>query len=259
METLTLKPAGYLGEFIEVMYVNHADSFSYEGMAEPFLGPELFFNFGENFQLGQHHFQPHSPAAAIIGNRLTSVPVKASGKHFTAGIIFKPWALYPAFRIHGSEITNQVITQLALLDLRDLTHAMQSASGLSPTRVMEVLEYQIVPTIPFLSPHDSFLQALAVLENYAVENTKINLLAATLEISHKNLISLFHKYVGISPIKYLQIKLIITAIERLKAQPKTSLTELALDLGFYDQSHFIRVFKAHLQMTPGEYQRKYAR
>ncbi len=259
METLALKPTGNLGDFIEVIYVNQADSFSYDGMAEPFLGPELFFNYGENFQLGHHRFKPDFPTAAIIGNRPMGVPVKASGKHFTAGIIFKSWALYPVYRIHGSVITNQVLNLSAFPELRDFTHFLHASPKLVPSKVMEALKNQIAPAIPFLSPPATFLHALEVLENYFLEKPRLNRLAATLEVSHKNLISLFHKYVGMSPIKYLQLKLIIESVQRLKAQPQTSLTELALDLGFYDQSHFIRVFKAHLKMTPGEYQRQYAR
>ncbi len=37
----------------------------------------------------------------------------------------------------------------------------------------------------------------------------------------------------------------------------TSLSRLALDLGFYDQAHFTRTFKAHTGCTPGAYRRRH--
>lgn len=39
----------------------------------------------------------------------------------------------------------------------------------------------------------------------------------------------------------------------------TPLSRLALDLGFFDQSHFTRTFKAHVGCTPGAYRRTYGR
>lgn len=35
-----------------------------------------------------------------------------------------------------------------------------------------------------------------------------------------------------------------------------SLSRLALELGFYDQPHFTRIFKAHVGCPPGEYRRR---
>jgi AraC-like DNA-binding protein len=45
------------------------------------------------------------------------------------------------------------------------------------------------------------------------------------------------------------------ANERLKAEPRTSLVELALELGYVDQPHFVRDFKAVVGVTPGSYAR----
>lgn len=40
-------------------------------------------------------------------------------------------------------------------------------------------------------------------------------------------------------------------------QGNISLSRLAVDLGFYDQAHFTRTFKAHVGCTPGAYRRRH--
>jgi AraC-like DNA-binding protein len=40
-------------------------------------------------------------------------------------------------------------------------------------------------------------------------------------------------------------------------ETSTSLADIALESGFYDQSSFTRQFKKHLGITPGEYRRRF--
>lgn len=63
----------------------------------------------------------------------------------------------------------------------------------------------------------------------------------------------FRTYVGVSPKWVLQRYRLHEANERLKANPKLELAELAAELGYVDQSHFVRDFKALLGITPGAY------
>lgn len=55
---------------------------------------------------------------------------------------------------------------------------------------------------------------------------------------------------------YIRRQRVERAIEMLVANG-TSLGEIALAAGFCDQSHFVRVFKAHTGMTPSRYRRNH--
>ena len=48
------------------------------------------------------------------------------------------------------------------------------------------------------------------------------------------------------------------AVARLQAGEADSLAQLALDLGYYDQAHFIKEFTALVGKPPGEYRRAIA-
>ncbi|MBE9110890.1 AraC family transcriptional regulator [Nodosilinea sp. LEGE 07298] len=64
----------------------------------------------------------------------------------------------------------------------------------------------------------------------------------------------FRAAVGLPPHSYLTYLRITKAKQRLRQE--TSLTQLALELGFVDQSHFTKTFKAWVGVTPGQYCRQ---
>ena len=76
-----------------------------------------------------------------------------------------------------------------------------------------------------------------------------------LGISQRYAQLLFREYGGVSPSLYAKI---IRFLEATMQPPKTgdSLTHFALDLGYYDQSHFIRDFKRFSGFTPRQYFRQ---
>ena len=77
-------------------------------------------------------------------------------------------------------------------------------------------------------------------------------LAAQAQLSKYHFSRCFREVIGQSPWAYVQA----ARLRRAKAllhDPDRSLTDVALDAGFYDQSHFIRAFKQAEGVTPGAY------
>ncbi|WP_172435865.1 helix-turn-helix domain-containing protein [Sediminicola luteus] len=81
----------------------------------------------------------------------------------------------------------------------------------------------------------------------------MNAFGNTLAITQKSFIQKFKKDYLLTPNTYVKLKLINTSIQRLETSRFGSLTELALDAGFYDQSHFIRNFKKFCGCSPKQY------
>lgn len=73
-----------------------------------------------------------------------------------------------------------------------------------------------------------------------------------LNISQRYIQALFKEYVGVSPGLYAKIIRFVNAIDH-NHKNKKDLTALALSLGYYDQSHFIRDFKRFTGLTPKGY------
>jgi AraC-like DNA-binding protein len=74
------------------------------------------------------------------------------------------------------------------------------------------------------------------------------------ELPKRTLQRLFARYVGVTPKWVIQRYRLHEAAERL-ASPGTSQSQLATELGYSDQAHFIRDFRAIVGMSPAAYAR----
>ena len=68
----------------------------------------------------------------------------------------------------------------------------------------------------------------------------------------------FLNQVGLTPKQFAKIIQFQSSLERLDAQYNEKLTEVGLESGFSDQSHFIRVFKTYTGLSPSQYRKQAA-
>lgn len=71
--------------------------------------------------------------------------------------------------------------------------------------------------------------------------------------SKKHFAEMFRKHVGVTPKSYLKIMRFQKAVRTIDAATEIGWGEIALECGFYDQSHFIHDFKHFSGFTPEEY------
>ncbi len=91
------------------------------------------------------------------------------------------------------------------------------------------------------------------------EEVRLGDLAARAGVHPVHLARSFRAHLGSSPGAYLRRLRIQWAAEALLESPEKSITEVALEAGFYDHGHFARAFRAALGTTPSRYRRARAR
>lgn len=89
------------------------------------------------------------------------------------------------------------------------------------------------------------------IENNYLKNIMLDDLAEKAQISKYYLIRKFNKYYGLSPHQYITNLRINHAKKLLKDDMEFA--DIAVDSGFYDQSHFIKYFKEYTGVTPMNY------
>jgi len=130
-----------------------------------------------------------------------------------------------------------VVAQTRALDfLFDLFHRYVSASIKLPSRQ---------PDLSYLKRARDFIT-----DHYQQEMT-LQEIAKSAYISEFHLVRQFQKYFGLTPFEYLRNYRIEKAKTLLKQ--KKSITEVALTVGFYDHSHFLKNFKKLTGMLPSQY------
>lgn len=87
------------------------------------------------------------------------------------------------------------------------------------------------------------------------QDLKLNELAAIVQISPYHFLRLFKQRVGLTPHQYI-LQCRIDKAKSLLQHSHLSLAEIAIRVGFCDQSHFTRYFKRVVGVTPMQFLRK---
>ena len=99
----------------------------------------------------------------------------------------------------------------------------------------------------------SVLRVRAYLEDHFTENVSLEELATLVHLSPFYLLRVFRETVGLPPHSYLTYVRVTRARHLIRAA--MPLAEVAAAVGFTDQSHLHRHFKAVVGVTPGQYAR----
>lgn len=95
------------------------------------------------------------------------------------------------------------------------------------------------------------------IENYIKTHIdqKIDIESMAIEIGYSSayINRVFKQHFGLTPHAFIVDKRIQKAKELIFTNPKLSLTDIAYEAGFYDQSHFIKKFKKAYSLSPNSY------
>lgn len=81
-------------------------------------------------------------------------------------------------------------------------------------------------------------------------SSRIEALCASCGVSRKRLAGGFHEEVGLSPKRYARLLRFATLIRHLEIEAAPRWSQLAVALGYYDQAHLVREFRAFAGETP---------
>ena len=110
----------------------------------------------------------------------------------------------------------------------------------------------LVPTIKARSSIPALLhEALEYMSNYPKEIGSVSDIAEHFYISVPYFSTLFKKHIGVNASNYLQIQKIALAKKLLEDGETVAFT--CYECGFSDSSHFIKIFKRFVGMTPKQY------
>ncbi len=167
---------------------------------------------------------------------------------------FKPNGAYPFLKIPISELTNSVVDADTLFGqeiefLRERILAQQGADN--RVKIMEnwlCARYTAYDTVP-----EAVVQ-FAIDETLRdPTNAKMLALAEQSGYSQQYFISLFKKYVGITPKQYQRIVRFNQVLQIIELNQKVDWSQLSHELGYFDQAHFIKDFRHFSGFSPKKY------
>ena len=106
----------------------------------------------------------------------------------------------------------------------------------------------------FDAADDPVTKVVELIKTNIGQTINIPALATQADLSQRHLERLFKQRFGISPREYIIRLRVLIAADLLKSTVK-SITEIALESGFYDHSSFTRQFKNHFGTLPLKYRK----
>ena len=169
------------------------------------------------------------------------------------GIKFKPGAFYPFVKAPVSQLTNSSIS-------------FRDAFGVDSTALEEAILSQederemVVHAESFLRERlperDKNVGVINEIVDYIIahrEITKVDDFVSQLHLNKRTLQRLFRQYVGVSPKWVIKRYRLHEVAERLAGGEVVDWPGMVVELGYSDQAHFIKDFKAIVGSTPAEY------
>lgn len=178
------------------------------------------------------------------------------GRGRVYGVKFHPGCFRPFWSAPVRTLTDQVVPLHEAFGPGGATlEAGVIRCGEDVAAAVALLEAFLLERLP---PPDARAQLARTLVTRILEDrslTQAEAVAREAGLSLRSLQRLFVDCVGVSPKWVIQRYRLHDAMERLEGPQPVDLPGLALSLGFFDQAHFIKVFKAFLGRTPTGYVR----
>ncbi|QBD83174.1 AraC family transcriptional regulator [Ktedonosporobacter rubrisoli] len=171
------------------------------------------------------------------------------------GLRFKPGAFYPFTHIPIAQLTNTSLSLSHIFGLESsgLAEIVLKQEDTEAIRQIEKLLRKKLPT------RDEYVEMVQQILNTIITDRQIirvDNLVSRFKLHKRTLQRLFRQYVGVSPKWVIEHYRLHEVARYLAEGARIDWSQLALDLGYYDQAHLIKEFKAMLGQAPTEYARQ---
>jgi len=163
----------------------------------------------------------------------------------------KPYSLTSLFGISAQELTDKPVDFNLLPQKTDLQEQLLNANTTS--QMILLLDNYI---FSLASKIETDLRSIKYATAKIFDNPTKTILSQIQEdigITERTLQRMFEKSVGVSPNQFRKIHQFNRAFCQLNNRQFQSLSDIAYNNGYADQSHYIRAFKEFTNITPKEY------
>ncbi|GHN01984.1 AraC family transcriptional regulator [Cytophagales bacterium WSM2-2] len=257
MKYTEFAPCERLTTYIKCFYFFESDdSTDISDIVFPGGNMEIIFNLGEGiWKTASRGIYHQTPKIELWGQITRPLPVRSEGKNRMLGIRFYSHGASSFLKEELWEFNDQVSDASDLLgkSVRQLREKLLEVSNL-PQRI-ELIECYLLERLFSIEKNSNRISMIGQIARELQTETltgDIKTLASKYDMTPRYLQKLFLQYTGVTPKLYHKINRFQSSL-RLVTKKESSLTNIAYDCGYFDQSHFIREFKSFTGITPSDY------
>ncbi len=230
-----------------------------EGKSPPLLlipdgFPELFFRVEGAFAVVQDGAERPLPAGALMGQLSKTIELRASVGSIAFFVKLYPWVPHLLFGFGQKDLLNQN-ADLSLLDggnaFRDLGERLRGTGHFG--EAVALLDDFFLSRVGLIEQQQPLLETLTRQIFLHRGQLSVDDLRRNIQYSNRYLEQLFSKGLGLSPKRYARVIRNKAITYQMATQPPENLSAFAQEMGYFDQSHFIKDFKSISQLTPSAF------
>lgn len=190
---------------------------------------------------------------AIFGPGKEKYGHHLEGQGSVFGVKFKPGGFYPFVQESVSSMLDNPLSIRDVFDTDPRSLEAQVFSHSDDGWNISLVENMIRSKLPAQDDQVTLVNQIVDHVYGQPDITKVDAICEHFQMNIRTLQRLFDQYVGVSPKWVIKIARIQSAAETTDGNDTHNWAKLSMDLGYHDQSHFIKDFKSILGQTPEEY------
>ena len=252
----TIPQSGYLKNAVSAFWQVEGEACNKTETIIPIGIVEIIFNFSNGGpirgQLGDKQFQ--LPKCFINGFNTKLIQLQFPQHQLFFGVRFHPTVIRDILGIPAGEFANHAV-DITLIDasINSLWHRLIEQHSFEDR--VAVITNWILKKINEISEQDKVLNHI-LRDHHEIPSVKE--LSGMLYCSPRHLLRKLKGLTGMSTEEFLLYKKYLYSVELIH-HSTLSLTAIAHNCQFADQSHFIKTFRSLANMTPGEYKKTKSR
>lgn len=250
-------PSPLLAGFVECYYIWEATIGSTTPLAiesPPSAFSSIVFNYGDCYNVSSTKVANQKvPSFFMTGQAAKRYSLQLSGTIGMVGIVFKPAAMSTFFnlpmyefvdeRAALHEVLGKEIEEIGLILAEASSHAMR----------IRILDTFLLTQLRATKEQQDFIDIAANAIVAANGNLNLDDLLHQSCMSRRQFERKFLYKVGLSPKYYARLRRIGSVCKTLAYAKTVDWHDIIDAHGFYDQSHFVRDFKAFMDVPPSRY------
>jgi len=249
----TIQPPGKLAEYIQFFWILEGSAtadkpFHHRVLAES--APEWIFYCKGQFELHSTGPERHrTPASCLSGQMQHFKKLYTVSDFCLFGVYLFPYAIPGVFNLPAHALSDETVDTRTLLGREgQVLEEMVYGASDHPTRATLISEFMMRR---LAKSKETYSPVFAPIRQILFSPTALSIpeLASDCYLSRRHFERKFIHYAGYSPKQFQRIARFNKVIRGFEEQP-TSLTEMAHQCGYYDQSHFIHDFRLFSGYNP---------
>jgi len=201
------------------------------------------------------HLVIENDSAEVIGVVTGKFTRLLEGQGRVFGVKFKPGAFFPFWKSPISQLSDKAIPVREAFGAagESLTQAIRNEE--EEAKRIAIAEEFLRARLP--EPDENVELINRIIDHVIADRNilQVDDLASLFNMNKRTLQRIFSQYVGVSPKWVIKRYRLHEAADLLASGKIVDWPKIALDLGYFDQAHFIKDFKTLVGKSPAEYAR----